>query len=65
MHSRICVTYRIDKIIPFLKLLCKLAVTLDGTFVLTTLKAVVLDNRSDLRLELTTDMRPSRSDLRN
>lgn len=38
---------------------------LDGRFVLTTLKAIVLNNWLDLRLELTVDMRPSRSDLQN
>lgn len=38
------------------QLLRKLAVALDGAFVLTALKAVVLDNRFDFGLELATDM---------
>lgn len=56
MCSRKLVTYQINKIIPVFKFFCEFTVGLDSTFVLTTLEAIVFDNRSDLGFELAADM---------
>lgn len=57
--------YRMSKIQAIQEPLGKLAVLLDGTLCLPTLKPKVLDNGSDLRLQLPTNMRASGGDLSN
>ena len=52
-------SYQIDEIIAFFQFLHKIAVFLDGAFVVATLEPVVLNDRPDLGLKLPSDIRPS------
>ena len=51
-------SYQIDEIVAFFQFLCKIAVFLDGAFVVAALKPVVLNDRPDLGLKLSSDMGP-------
>jgi hypothetical protein len=51
--------YQIDEIIAFFQFLRKIAVFLDGAFVVAALEPIVLNDRPDLGLKLSSDMGPS------